>query len=180
MHQRMLAILGCVLLCLPATGFTAVDTGVAEPRTALVIGNGAYDEVPLRNAVTDAQDVAAKLRERGFEVIHRENLHRRELRKAIRLFGKKLRDKGIGLFYFAGHGLQQNGLNYLLSVGADVQQAFEISDEALEADSVLRAMESAGNDLNIVILDACRNNPFARNFRSRRVQIFERAVWYCF
>jgi len=145
---------------LATRGFAAVDTGFDEPRTALVIGNGDYLDMPLRNAVPDARASGDRLRERGFEVIHRENLDRREMRQASRLFGRKLRKKdGVGLFYFSGHGLQQNVSNYLLPVGADIQQAYEIPDEALAAGSVLRAMESANNELNIVVLDAYRNNP---------------------
>ncbi|MCK5341118.1 MAG: caspase family protein [Desulfobulbaceae bacterium] len=138
----------------------------AENRVALVIGNGAYATSPLRNPVNDAQDMAAALRGVGFEVIHRENASRSDMRAAVRDFSKKIRQGGVGLFYFAGHGVQVENRNYLIPVDANIEQEYEVADEALDADSVLRAMGDAENHLNIIILDACRNNPFARSFRS--------------
>lgn len=141
----------------------------AEPRTALVIGNGAYRDAPLKNPVNDARDVAAKLRELGFQVIERLDADRPIMRQALREFEQRLRQqRGVGLFYYAGHGVQLKGQNYLIPVGVDIRQEFEVPDEAVDAEAVLRAMESAGNDLNIVILDACRNNPFTRGFGSSR------------
>ena len=142
-------------------------TVLAQPRTALVVGNGAYREAPLKNPVSDARDVAAKLRELGFEVIERLDADRQTLRLALREFEQRLRQqRGVGLFYYAGHGVQLKGQNYLIPVGVDIREEFEVPDEAVDADAVLRAMESAGNELNIVILDACRNNPFVRGFGS--------------
>lgn len=137
---------------------------LAELRTALVIGNGAYADAPLRNPANDARDVAAKLRNLGFQVIERVDADRQAMRQALREFEQQLRQRrGVGLFYYAGHGVQIKGQNYLIPVGVDIRQEFEIPDEGVDADAVLRAMESAGNGLNIVILDACRNNPFARS-----------------
>ncbi len=147
-----------------------LDAGAvpAEPRTALVIGNGAYGDAPLRNPVNDARDMAAKLRELGFQVIERFDADRQTLRQALREFEQQLRQqRGVGLFYYAGHGVQLKGQNYLIPIGVDIRQEFEIPDEGVDADAVLRAMESAGNGLNIVILDACRNNPFARSLGNR-------------
>ena len=138
----------------------------AEKRVALVIGNGAYATAPLKNPVNDARDIAAALRSVGFDVIHRENIDRTEMRRAVRDFSRQIRQGGVGLFYFAGHGVQVNGRNYLIPVGSNIEEEFEVADEGLDASSVLRAMEAADNRLNIVILDACRNNPFARSFRS--------------
>lgn len=144
-------------------------TVLAEPRTALVIGNGAYRDAPLRNPVNDARDMAAKLRELGFQVIERLDADRQTMRQALREFEQQLRQRrGAGLFYYAGHGVQLKGQNYLIPVGVDIRQEFEIPDEGVDADAVLRAMESAGNGLNIVILDACRNNPFTRGFGASR------------
>ena len=141
---------------------------VAEPRTALVIGNGAYRDAPLRNPANDARDMAAKLRELGFQVIERTDADRQTMRQALREFEQQLRQqRGVGLFYYAGHGVQLKGQNYLIPVGVDIRQEFEIPDEGIDAEAVLRAMESAGNGFNIVILDACRNNPFARSLGSR-------------
>ena len=156
-----------------------LDAGAipAEPRTALVIGNGAYGESPLRNPVNDARDMAAKLRELGFQVIERLDANRQTMRQALRDFEQQLRQqRGVGLFYYAGHGVQLKGQNYLIPVGVDIRQEFEIPDEGVDADAVLRAMESAGNGLNIVILDACRNNPFARSLGSRGLTRMEGPV----
>ncbi|CDH44614.1 exported hypothetical protein [Candidatus Contendobacter odensis Run_B_J11] len=155
------AVIGLTLLI-------SAGMALAEPRTALVIGNGAYADAPLRNPANDARDVAAKLRELGFQVIERLDADRQTLRLALREFEQQLRQRrGVGLFYYAGHGVQIKGQNYLIPVGVDIRQEFEIPDEGVDADAVLRAMESAGNGLNIVILDACRNNPFARSLGSR-------------
>ncbi len=144
------------------------DAALVEPRTALVIGNGAYGEFPLRNPTNDARDMAAKLRELGFQVIERLDADRQAMRQALRDFEQQLRQqRGVGLFYYAGHGVQIKGQNYLIPIGVDIRQEFEIPDEGVDADAVLRAMESAGNGFNIVILDACRNNPFTRSLGSR-------------
>ena len=115
----------------------------------------------------DARDIAAALRELGFDVTLQVDQNRDALRRAIRAFGEKLRTGGgVGLFYFAGHGVQVRGRNYLIPVGATIASEADVEDEAVDAGMVLRQMEYAGNRLNIVILDACRNNPFARSFRS--------------
>jgi hypothetical protein len=146
----------------------ATAVAMAEPRTALVIGNGAYRDALLRNPANDARDMAAKLRELGFQVIERTDADRQVMRQALREFEQQLRQRrGVGLFYYAGHGVQLKGQNYLIPVGVDIRQEFEIPDEGVDAEAVLRAMESAGNGFNIVILDACRNNPFARSLGSR-------------
>jgi len=140
---------------------------LATPRTALVIGNGAYQNAPLANPPRDARAMADKLRALDFQVIEVVDVDRTGMRTAIRDFAQSLRTRGgVGLFFYAGHGVQVEGSNYLLPVGVDIQRAFEVPDEALEMSSVLRAMEHAGNDMNVVILDACRNNPFTRSFRS--------------
>jgi len=138
----------------------------ASNRTALVIGNGAYQSTPLRNPVNDAGDMANVLFESGFKVILKINASQREMETAMRAFGKALRKGGIGLFYYAGHGLQLNGTNYLIPVDAQIETESDVKYEAVDAGRILGKMEDAGNNLNIVILDACRNNPFARSFRS--------------
>lgn len=136
-------------------------------RTALVIGNSGYADAPLKNPVNDAGDMAAALKELGFEVLSHTNLNQNSMKRAIRDFGTKLRTKGgVGLFYYAGHGVQVRGVNYLIPVGAAVSTEEEIEYESVQAGLVLAQMEGAKNDLNIVILDACRNNPFARSYRS--------------
>ncbi|MEE9337867.1 MAG: caspase domain-containing protein [Methylococcaceae bacterium] len=140
---------------------------IAGPKTALVIGNSNYDSIPLANPVNDAVDIAKKLKLLGFEVIHRNDLTRKQMRNVFREFGEKLKTKGgTGIFFYAGHGMQVSGKNYLIPIGADIQSEFEVPDESVEADLLLRALDDAKNSLNIVVLDACRDNPFSRSFRS--------------
>ncbi len=137
-----------------------------ESRTALVIGNAAYADAPLANPVHDAEDMAAALRRSGFKVNLYLNSNRRQMKKAIQALGDQLRYGGVGLFYFAGHGIQVNGTNYLVPVGADVKTEADIEFEAVDANRVLAQMQTADNRLNMVFLDACRNNPYKRSFRS--------------
>ena len=142
-------------------GYSATDA-----RVALVIGNGAYEHSPLENPVHDAEDMAAALKACDFQVIQVVNADRRKMRNAIRTFGDEINKGAVGLFYFAGHGVQVNGENYLVPIGADARREDEVPDECLRVTSVLRKMQTAGNRLNIIILDACRNNPFRSAFRS--------------
>lgn len=135
-------------------------------RLALVIGNSAYPNAPLKNPVNDAQDIAAALRALGFEVISRENVNQNDMKRAIREFGEKIRGAAVGLFYYAGHGVQVNGENYLVPVDAKVESEQDVEYECVKAGFALAQMDAARNSMNIVILDACRNNPFARSFRS--------------
>ena len=136
-------------------------------RIALVIGNGAYTKAPpLKNPPNDARDMAATLRTLGFEVTSGINTNQRDMKRLIREFGQKLKAGGSGLFYYAGHGVQSKGRNYLVPVDADIQSEAEVEDSGVDASLVLNYMDDAQNGLNIVILDACRNNPFARSFRS--------------
>lgn len=141
-------------------------TAQPQQRVALVIGNSDYTKAPLRNPVNDANDIAAALNRLGFQVTLRTNVNRAQMRAAIRDFGQSLRAGGVGLFYYAGHGVESKGRNFLIPVGANLTSEFELEDEALEANAVLRAMEEAGNPTNIMIMDACRDNPFARSWRS--------------
>lgn len=142
------------------------DPANGARRVALVIGNTAYQTAPLKNPVNDARAVAQALSELGFEVTSRENLSQNDMKRAIRAFGEKARNSSVRLVYYAGHGMQVNGENYLIPVDASFRNEQEVEYEAVNAGFVLAQMEDTGNSLNIVILDACRNNPFARNFRS--------------
>ena len=144
------------------------QTQSSQRRVALVIGNGAYEHAGrLANPPNDATLVAATLRQLGFEVKNGSNLTQREMKQRIREFGQTLRTNGgVGLFYFAGHGVQAKGHNYLVPVDADIQTEADLEDVAVDLNYVLSLMDDAQNALNIVILDACRNNPFARSFRS--------------
>lgn len=139
----------------------------AEKRVALIIGNGAYTGLgPLRNPVNDARAVAAALKECNFQVQVVLDANRGQMVKAVQEFGKRLPGAAVGLFYFAGHGVQVEGVNYLMPVQPDIQTEDEVPVEALSAQLVLNKMESAKTRLNLIILDACRNNPLRRNARS--------------
>ena len=175
--QRLL--LGCgllgVLLAL-ANGICADERGVAlaraEPppsnaRTALVIGNGAYAAGRLDNPANDAADMARALRGLGFDVIEKTDVDRRGLLDALRTFKRRLQRRGgAALFFYAGHGVQLNGRNYLIPIGADINAEADVEFEAVDANRVLGYMDEADTRLNVVILDACRDNPYARSFRS--------------
>lgn len=138
-----------------------------QKRLALVIGNGNYENSPLQNPVNDANDMAEALRSVGFEVLLHTDINQNDMKRAISDFGKKLREQGgMGLFYFAGHGVQVRGNNYLIPIGAKVDTEEDVEYEGVDVGRLLAQLRSAGNSLNIVILDACRNNPFARSFRS--------------
>jgi TonB family protein len=161
-------LLTLILLAAPAAAQDRqfVHDNAAERKVALVIGNGRYESSPLKNPVNDATDIAAALRSFGFDVILRENLDQIGMKRAIREFGTKIRGGGVALFYYAGHGVQVKGTNYLVPVDAKVTTEEEIEYETVDAGFLLAQMDSAKTTVNIVILDACRTNPFARSFRS--------------
>jgi formylglycine-generating enzyme required for sulfatase activity len=138
----------------------------SERRTALVIGNANYKSSPLQNPVNDARDMAETLQELGFSVTTKLDCSAREMTEAIREFGNALVHSVVGLFYYAGHGTQIGGRNYLIPVDADIRAEDEVKFFSVDAGLVLSKMESAGNQTNIVILDACRDNPFQRSFRT--------------
>jgi len=156
-----------LLLC-AAVGQAAQERGIKlnVRRLALVIGNGAYQTAPLKNSKNDAEDMAATLKKLGFKVILKKDADQRTMEDTIRHFGRQLRNGGVGLFYFAGHGVQVEGRNYLIPVDAKIESESDVKYEAVDAGRILGKMEDAENRLNIVILDACRNNPYARAFRS--------------
>lgn len=165
MRIRLLAFLA-VLFLLP---FVATAAMAAEARIALVIGNGAYKDAPLKNPPNDAKLMAKTLRGLGFEVIERIDADQKTMRRAILDFGAKLEKAGgeaVGLAFYAGHGVQANGRNFLIPVGAQIDSEAAAKIEGVETSELLEAMEQARARLNFVILDACRNNPFARSFRS--------------
>ncbi len=139
---------------------------LSEKRVALVIGNSKYKSSPLKNPVNDSRAISEALNDLGFEVISGEDLTQKEMKKKIAYFGKKIKNGGVGLFYYAGHGMQVNGYNYLIPVKSIINSEEDVEYEAVNAGRVLAQMDSAKNRLNIVILDACRDNPFARSFRS--------------
>lgn len=153
-----------VFLILIAICFAAQPGRADDPeRVALVIGNSEYRAVPkLLNPVNDAQDIAAALRRIGFDVTQHSNLTRTELNDTLGEFARKSSKARISLLYFAGHGFEIDNRNYLVPVDADITDAFDVSYQATDARQFLRAVEGAA-DLKLVMLDACRNNPFELN-----------------
>ena len=137
-----------------------------ERRTALVIGNSAYSSGPLKNPVNDAADMAAALKRAGFTVTLKKDANLQEMVETIEEFGNTLKKGGVGLFYYAGHGVQVSGVNYLLPISARINKESDVRFQAVDASRILAEMENANNGLNIVLLDACRDNPFGKTFRS--------------
>lgn len=138
----------------------------SRKRVALVIGNSNYLSSPLKNPVNDAHAMANALRKLGFEVDEEINLGYIGMNKSVESFRKKLSNGGVGLFYYAGHGMQVNGNNYLIPVDSQIEDENEVIYKAVDAGLVLAKMEQSKTDVNLVILDACRDNPFPRSFRS--------------
>ena len=163
---RLILVLGWALITIWAPPTQAAPADRPTSRVALVIGNAAYRDAPLLNPVNDAKAMAAALRDAGFDVKLHTDVDQRAMAAALRDFGDKLRRSSVGVFYFAGHGMQIKGRNYLVPVNAEIQREDEVAYGTLDAQAVLDKMDSAGNGLNLMILDACRNNPFARSFRS--------------
>jgi hypothetical protein len=144
----------------------------SQKRLALVLGNSAYRFAsPLRNPVNDASLLAATLKELGFSLIGDKaqvNLGKAATEELIRSFGQCLgaQEKGVGLFFYAGHALQIRGENFLIPVDADIQRETDVKFRAIDINLVLDAMGEAQNGLNLIILDSCRNNPFPSSSRS--------------
>jgi hypothetical protein len=127
----------------------AADAPFKERRLALVIGNSAYPFAPLRNSINDAKDFAAALKDSGFDVTVLENASLRDTRLALRDFGDRLKQQGgVGLFYYAGHGMQVKGRNYLIPIAAQIEREDEVEFESLDANQVRRV------DLNLQIATA--------------------------
>ena len=151
---RFFLAVGLLLVCQPA---------LAEKRVALVLANSAYQNVAaLPNPVNDGAMIAATLKEAGFDVVDsRHDLPALETRRALRDFADRARDADIAVVYYAGHGLEVDGTNYLIPVDAKLERDTDVYDEAFSLDRVLLAVEPA-KQLRLVILDACRDNPFAK------------------
>ena len=150
-----------IVLLLVASWF-AVNSSPADAgvRLALVLGNAKYEAVPaLDNPSNDAADLAQALRRVGFEVIEQRDANREAMAKAVRDFSQRLRGADVALFFYAGHGLQMNGENYLLPVDARIETAADVRFNTINLSDIQQEMEGSGR-ANIIILDACRNNPF--------------------
>jgi len=145
-----------------------ITESFAQKRVALVIGNSDYQEQSLRNPSNDARDISKVLRSLGFEVDLRLNVSQEEMESSVQEFGKELQGNTVGLFYYSGHGVQYEGSNYLIPIGAmsRVSAPDHLRYKAVDAGYVLGVMKQARNGLNIVILDACRDNPFKSFSRS--------------
>ena len=160
--RRCFLLLGALLGFLTPGAYA--DT---ESRLALLIGNSSYKASPLINPVNDVRLMETALKDSGFTVIKAENASIREMRRLVRDFGDKLKSSGgVGLFYFAGHGVQVRGENFLVSTDSDIRNEDEVADDSINASVILEKMQSAGNRMNLIVLDACRNNPFANKSRS--------------
>jgi hypothetical protein len=158
--NKFLAVV--LLAALACTGAYA-----AEARLALLIGNAAYKPAPLRTPVNDVRLMEAALKDAGFTVMKAENASLRDMRRLVRDFGDRLKtDGGVGLFYFAGHGVQVRGENFLVGADSDMRREDEVADDSLNANTILEKMQTAGNRVNLVILDASRSSPFAVKSRS--------------
>lgn len=147
----------------------APDAQAAGERLALVIGNGGYEDAPLDNPVNDAGLIADNLESLGFRVFRHIDLDQRGVRRAVSDFGLAVEEAGeqsVSLVYYAGHGVQIDGENFLIPVGAQIRHERDVPIEAVSANDILDSLGHARTSLNIVVLDACRNNPYARSFRS--------------
>lgn len=159
------ALLRAALLAGPCLAWA--QSGGNEHRVALIVGNASYKTSPLRNPVNDARAMRDKLKRMGFEVVYFENLQVRQVGAALREFRNAIRPGSVALFFYAGHGLQVRGENYLPTVDAELASEEDVPYQALSLSAVLNTMEDSKAAVNLVLLDACRNNPFARNFRSQ-------------
>ncbi|MCK9169588.1 MAG: caspase family protein [Treponema sp.] len=157
--SKSLLVLGMLLFCfIPVT---------AENRVALVIGNGKYANTPLVNPPNDAADMAVKLESLGFTVIKGINADYQQMLDYIRDFQKAFSSPDtVALFYYSGHGVQVDGKNYLIPAGSNIQSLDEVESMAVKADFVYNKMQNSNVKTSIIILDACRNNPFAGSARS--------------
>ena len=157
LYRWILAAAGLLLVSEPA---------LAEKRVALVLGNSAYQNVtPLANPANDAAKMAATLKNAGFDVVDsRRDLPAAETRRALRDFADRARDADIAVVYYAGHGIEVDGSNYLIPVDAKLERDTDIYDEAFSLDRILIAIEPA-KKLRLVILDACRDNPFSKKMK---------------
>jgi uncharacterized caspase-like protein len=155
------------LLALPLQAFNSVSDALSPinhlPRFALIVGNSRYSEAPLKNPANDASAIAEQLRGMGFTVTLKLDAGRQEMVDAIQSFGNNLaKQKSVGLFYFAGHGAQLAWRNYLIPVDAVIEQVSDMQTRAVDVGTLLNGLSKAGNPMNVVILDACRDNPFGK------------------
>lgn len=157
--------------CVAAVCILVCGSAQAERRVALVIGNADYTQQKdrLRNPLNDAQDMYAKLQTIGFakaDIVYRENLTQRNIDQALVEFEKKLGGDTVALVYYAGHGMSVNGKNYLPAVDADIQTESQVARQSISVSELMDLLERGRSRVNLMFLDACRDNPFGRGFRS--------------
>ena len=166
MRRRIVAsvlALGLLLLLpLSAAAQAARGVSVTEDRVALVIGNAAYKHDPLDNPVNDARLIGARLEQAGFKVTRRENLDRNGMAAALRDFGAALNENTVAVLYYAGHALQLRDQNYMIPIDAEIRSEDDIGMQGVDLTFILGRMSRAKSRVNVVILDACRDNPFAK------------------
>src|SRR6266478_4268331 len=171
MSTRLMMLTGLVALMLA----NVVSAAQADRRVALVVGNSAYaSTASLRNPRNDASDMAETLKKLGFEVELGLDLDQQNFAVAIEKFARVLDGADVGLFFYAGHGLQLNDKNYLVSINAKLENEFLMSSETIDLTAIVRLMESK-TPVNLVFLDACRNNPLAENLR-RGLEVTKRSA----
>jgi hypothetical protein len=153
-----LSFMGCTVFSLPVKA--------EEQRVALVIGNATYETSPLANPVNDANDMADKLRGLGFEVVSHNNIGMREIGSILSEFRSKLKPGAVALVFYAGHGIQIKGENYFPAVDAKIQTEEDVPNQSIAIKQIMDILDDSKTRLNLVFLDACRNNPFSRSFRS--------------
>ncbi len=154
---------------IPVAVAQAQSTLNALPRLALIIGNTQYIEAPLKNPGNDARGIAGELQKLGFQVNLKLDAGRIEMIEAIRAFGVELgRKKGVGMFYYAGHGAQLAWKNYLIPVDAVINKVEDMQTQTVELNALLEGLIKAQNPMNVIILDACRDNPFGNKVRSQQ------------
>ena len=165
-HRNAVSLwLGFVLLCLllPAKA-------VSQRRIALVIGNATYEGEPLRTPINDATDMATTLEQLGFVVSVLHNASQQALEEAIGVFGQQLRESEIGLFYFAGRGVQVHGEQYLIPIGAQLKSTQDVQSQALPLRRLLEVVEAASPIPAVLILAASRDNPLLPSMRSQSMR----------
>jgi hypothetical protein len=160
MQRPGLIIVALAAACLRQDACQAAD------RVALVIGNSKYaGDAALKNPSNDADLLETALNELRFEVTKRKDLTLNQMNEALVAFNKALPKGGLGLFFFAGHGVQVNGENFLVPIGADIRAKFQVKTQCLHVETVLDAMDNSESNLKVLVLDCCRNNPFKRGWK---------------
>ena len=140
------------------------DSSKHEQRVALVVGNNAYQGhlSKLNNPINDARAVKDILEARGFDVIYSEDGSKKSMKQSLDVFYTKIAKGGVGMFYFSGHGIEVDGQNYLIPIDAKIEEKSDTEYEAIALNKITKRMENSRNRLNIVVLDACRNDPFSK------------------